>query len=798
MIIRRKNKRNRLLLYLGLAIIAALYLAGLLQTIFTPEPISFNPIVHIQRAMKYGFPKSHFVASLVLEGILAFFVLFGNSESASPDVLGRKFDTSNNRQVYGDAHFETPDEFKDVALVQSQKDAYGTILGQMDDSGKYIINHNMGNKRDNKHIMVVGGSGSGKTFTFSKPYCYQAVKRRESIVITDPDGGLYEDMAGYFQDKGYVVRRFDLKTLEKSDGWDILRCVRQAKDPQIMAQQVANAIITNVTDDSSIFGQGSLSLLKACILRVVLGHDYPEQAKNIASVYAMLQNPAGEDFLNTMFDPNVLTEDEMPCLGGYLTFKQGSPNLRGNVITNLATYLQLFQGELLSQLLSTDDIDLTLPGKQPCAYFCIFPDVESTYKFIVALFFTMFFIELVNYADRSKGRKLPIPVNFLLDEFPSIGRIPDFDKKISTVRKRAINLVMILQNITQLQNLYLDSWQTLIANCSTFISLGINDQATAEMVTKRIGETTIEVQTRQHQEQMAVITKAFNSYSSGEGKRALLSYDELFKVNRDDVIILAQWHNPIYARKYPHTLHPDSKQCRPITLDDIPDFYDKQARTEKRLKEDKYIEYYNKKHPYQDIDRNYADLSEPETKPTLIDKIRDYFRDTLAKFVDVFPDTPDKVELTPAERLERMGDLHDEEIWSAFNLEMNEADFELIEDTDTQQAAPSAVQIASEMPQDDDSLLERMCGAPSASLAEEIPKPTPKPFFAPDFEIPEVPTAKPAPAPIGKVPTKQQTSRTPVRPQQVQQPIILGKPQAKDSMGKGIPVKLPPQKQPPQ
>ena len=137
------------------------------------------------------------------------------------DARGRLFRMSVKRKTYGDAHFETPDEYDTVAIVQKPADAYGTILGQIDDSGKHVINYRMDSKnRANQHIAIVGSSGSGKTFTFSKPYCYQVTKRRESIILTDPDGGLYRDMAGYFEDKGYVVRRFDLKNLRKSDGWE--------------------------------------------------------------------------------------------------------------------------------------------------------------------------------------------------------------------------------------------------------------------------------------------------------------------------------------------------------------------------------------------------------------------------------------------------------------------------------------------------------------------------------------------------------------------------------------------------
>lgn len=785
------TKKERIFhLILG-GLVFILYCSNVIHTFFSMGTFSFNPITHIRCIIHYGFPVSEFITLSVIFLLIIMFSVFSDGGVTEKDTLGRKFDMAKQRQVYGDAHFETPEEFKDIALVQSPKNAYGTILGQMDDSGKHVINQNMANKRDNRHIMVVGGSGSGKTYTFSKPYCYQTVKRRESIVLTDPDGGLYEDMAGYFQDHGYVVRRFDLKTIEKTDGWDCLKIVREAKDVQTMAQIFAHAVVSNSVSESgsdSVYAQGAMSLLKACILRVVLGRDYADEQKNIGSVYNMLQNPMGESYLDTMFDPGNLTADEMPCLCAYMTFKQGSPNLRGNIITNLSNYMQLFQSQLLCKVMSTDDIDLTLPGKQPCAYFCIFPDNDSTYTFIISLFFTMFFVQLVNFADRSKGRRLPVPTNFLLDEFPSIGQIPDFDRKIATVRKRAINLVMILQDITQLQHHYKETWVTLMSNCSTFISLGINDAITADMISKRIGETTIEVKTQQHRQDEAISTimEAFNSYSTGEGKRALLSYDELFKLNRDDCIILAQYHNPIHCRKYPHTLHPDSKLLRPITMDDIPDITDEKARQKLRAKEAAYIKMYNERHPYQ-IDRDYAKVVEPSIHKTIGDRVRAMVQDSLTKFVEVESAGP-----TKAEELEAEAVADDYKLWnpdSSDHFVFDEEDFEIIEVAPADGEEPEDGEAAEEAPAAQQQvkgktaqIMEEMCG--SASV---LPADSPGVSFAQQTSEYE-PPVPPRPMRQGMARPTTQLFNAKRKPPQNVPPIVIPK---QKSIG---PVNLPPDK----
>lgn len=629
-----------------------LYIIGALHATMCGYP-TWNPIKMIQCFFVFGFPTHLFVTVYLIALLLGGYLLFKFSrEQGGLDVLGRAFHMNLARQTYGDTHFETPAEFKEIALVQSPKNAYGTILGQWDSSGEKLINQRMSNKRDNKHMMVIGASGTGKTYTFVKPYCFQCVKRRESVIITDPDGGLFRDMAGYFQDQGYVVRQLNLKDPIKSDGWDCLKTV-QGPNAELIAQLFSHTVISNLVKDlDSIYGSGPMALLKACILRVVLGHDYPPEKKNIKSVYELLSNPAGEEFLETMFDINILEPEETPCLKPYLSYKTASPNLRGNLITNLSVQLQLLQSDLLCQVLSTDDMDLTLPGKQPCAYFCRFPDYHDTYKFIVSLFFSMLFIQLTEFADDCPGGRLPVPVNFLLDEFPSIGRIPDFDRKISTVRKRSMNICMILQDITQLQQerAYKDTWVTIMANCATLVSLGINDKETADLITKRIGETTVAVETQQHDAQESILMP-FCRRSTGEGRRSLLSFEELYRVGVDDCLILAQRHNPIYAKKYPYILHPDAKKLREILPSDIPPITDIEARKTKREKENAYISAYLLKHPLNKVNRDYANLDEPTVPLSPFEefkiKLADFLKQTFALTTQ-----NDDTEKTKAEELE--------------------------------------------------------------------------------------------------------------------------------------------------
>lgn len=607
---RQKNKKKlkRVLIRITLIeLLAALYVSGMLNTLYSSNGVSFSPLAIILSYGECGFPIGPFIIIFLIFAVVTAFVflhVWGKDDGADP--LGRKFTNAVDRQVYGDAHFETPEEYGDMAVIQSPQKSFGTILGQLDQSGKYLINLRHDDARINHHIMVVGASGSGKTYTFAKDYCLQTIRRRESIIITDPDGGLTRDMATSFWNAGYMVRVLNLKNLTLSDGWDCLKTVRSGM-VETTAHLFAHIVISNIMDSKtqSIYKDGPESLLTALILRCLLGSDVREEDKNIGTVYNYLLQPNAAEFLDRLFDETQIPLDAKPCLGPYQAAKSASANLWGNLVTNLAIGLNLLQSAEVRELLTTDDISLTMPGERPCAYFCQFPDSHDTFRFVVALFFSMLFINLIDLADRQDDGKLPVPVNFLMDECASIGIIPDFDRKMATIRKRDMAVAMIWQNVSQIQNNYYSTWETIMSNCDTFLSLGINDSQTADMVTKRIGDTTVTVQTQQHEGRSSFMA-AVNRYSTGEGRRALLSYDELFKVERDHCIIIFKGHNPIHAYKHPHILHPDSRNMSKWYIRDKTPITEYEQRRKERMAEQIELATYENAHPFNDIDRSYT------------------------------------------------------------------------------------------------------------------------------------------------------------------------------------------------
>ena len=623
--INSKEFKTAVRMIVGGCFLAGAYVTGLLLNVVNAA--RYKNQISFSESVKALFTNARSlllvpVFALCFSGLTALFVNRKWKENSRNDGMGRDFRHSKDASPYGDARFLRPHEYHDVAQIRPIEKCKGKLLGQLSEDGRECIDFNPTDPTINNHMMVIGMSGCGKTYTFVKPYVFQSVKAGHSLIITDPDGGLFEDMSGYLRDNGYIVRTLNLKSLKKSDGWDVLKTL-QGENLGTNVQIFARTVISNISTENNIYSSGANSLLCALVLKVLLGPEYTEETRNIRSVYDLLQQDGGTAYLDKVFSPLILSEEELPCLAPYSAFKQASANLSANIATHLANGLQLLQDQLLCDVLSTDDIDLTLPGQRPCAYFAQFPDSHQTYRFVVSLFFSLLFMNLVDYADlHTEKRRLEIPVDFLLDEFPSIGIIPDWDSKMAVVRKRGINCVMIIQDLPQLRTRYKETWPTIIDNCGTILTLGINEpNETAEYVSKLIGQASIEVQSTsetQNREGTRAKMLTNTSVSTGVGKRDLLSPAEICKITSNDSIILLAHRYPIFAHKTPYELFTDADKLYVTKQDTLIDFRDKEERSIFREAEKSYLEHFWKDrtmHPDLHTEDNSDALfsSEPET-----------------------------------------------------------------------------------------------------------------------------------------------------------------------------------------
>ena len=586
-----KRKFLKIIVLLFIIIAASAYLALSFQFFTNKHAISFNPMDYIPVYMEFGFPIHSMVIIAIGIGIFVVVMMSGNSNTFKRDDRNFKY---SNSGVYGTAALLNEAGIEGYAKIETPGKAKGTILGQVDTTGRKIINTDL-KSRMNKHVAINGASGAGKSRCYARPFIIQCVKRRESVIVTDPKGELYESTAQYLKDNGYIVKIFDLVHPQKSDGWD---CLKELRGDELRAQIFSNVVIKNTGNGKSdeFWDNASMSLLKALILRVERGSDFREKGEqHIGNAYELIQNPRGESYLDELFAVGALTKQESVCIGPYMTFKQGSENARGNIITGLATKMQVFQNEIIKKITSVDDIDLTLPAKKPCAYFCIMSDQHTTLNFLSTLFFTYAFIDQVEFADIQPSKRCPVPVNYLLDEFPNIGEIPDFDKKIATVRSRDINISIIFQSIGQLSERYPGKiWTSIIGNCDTQIMLGCNDEETAKFISNRSGETTVKVATLQHPKFESFFTLG-HKHSSGDGKRKIFNPDEILRLPNNEEIIVLRGKDVWKAYKYDFSLHPESKKFRDVSIWERPDIDDVEGRA-KYAKEDQRAidEFYRK------------------------------------------------------------------------------------------------------------------------------------------------------------------------------------------------------------
>lgn len=583
-----RQHKKMILITLGVIMLTSIYFALIMQSGLSGLGLSFNPFVLLGRIPEMGFPlQGSFIIFLMLIALLVFMLYKSGADGIVEDERNFKYSDSG---VYGTAALLREGQLAGYAKVNTSKDAEGTILGQLDNTGKRLVNTDM-KSRMNRHVAIFGASGTGKSRCYARPFLIQAVKRRESVIVTDPKGELYESTAQYMKNNGYIVKVLDLVHPIKSDGWD---CLKELRGDEIRAQICANVIIENTgSGKGDIWDVSAMALLKALLLRVERGKDYKERnAQSIGEAYQLIQNPRGEEYLDEMFSN--LGRDEQLCVGPYMTFKQASPNMRGNIITGLAARMQVFQNEVIREITAVDDIDLTLPATQPCAYYCIMSDQHTTLNFLSTLFFTYLFMDLVEYADTHGGR-CPVPVNFVLDEFPNIGSIPDFEKKIATVRSRMINISIIFQGITQLQERYpLGKWQGILGNCDTHLFLGCNESDTAEFISERAGETTVKVKTEQHEKVESLFTIGHKN-STGDGKRKIFTPDEIMRFPLNEELIIFRGLNAMKAYKYDFSLHPEAEKFHDIRIMDRPDINDTEGRAEYQRQDDEYMKAYERR-----------------------------------------------------------------------------------------------------------------------------------------------------------------------------------------------------------
>lgn len=463
----------------------------------------------------------------------------------------------SSKGTYGTAGFMSKKELKGVLdLVTNIRKHHGIILGELDGQILCVPEKT----RFNGNLAVYGASGSMKTRTFCLNMIFQCAARKSSLIICDPKSELYDKTSAYLQDKGYAVRVFNLVTPAASDSWN---CLSEINGQELMAQLFCDVIIKNTGSERGdhFWDSAELNLLKALVLYVE--RSYPENKRNIGEVYQLLALNSEKE-LNAIFDVLPITH---PAKVPYSIFKQSSESVRGGVIIGLGSRLQVFQNQDIRNITGYNEIDLELPGKQPCAYYCITSDQDSTFDFLSSLFLSFIFIKLVRYADQKCPRgALPVPVHVLGEELCACGVIPDLSRKISVIRSRNISMSCVFQNMAGLQNRYpYNQWQEILGNCDVTLFLGCTDPLTAQYISDRSGEASIAVTSKAKQLGTWRISNYTPEYreTSGVGKRKLMTMDEVLRMDLDKALVILRGKNVLEVNKYDYIKHPEAAKLRP-------------------------------------------------------------------------------------------------------------------------------------------------------------------------------------------------------------------------------------------
>lgn len=472
-----------------------------------------------------------------------------------------EYDRSRNliystKGTYGTSGFMPKKEIGEVLdLVDDVKKHGGTILGKLDAKAVCVPRET----RLNANLAVYGASGSMKTRAFCVNRILQSAARGESLVITDPKSELYEKTSEYLRAEGYEVKVFNLVTPEASDSWN---CLCEIEGEELMAQLFCDVIIKNTGSERGdhFWDSAEMNLLKALVLYVEQG--YPPERKNIGEVYKLLAL-CSEKELNDLFEqiPTV-----HPAKAPYAIFKQASETVRSGVIIGLGSRLQVFQNKQIRNITAFDEIDLELPGKKPCAYFCITSDQDSTFDFLSSLFLSFVFIKLVRYADKNcPDGKLPVPVHVLGEELTACGVIPDLSRKISVIRSRNISMSCVFQNLAGLQNRYpYNQWQEILGNSDIQLFLGCVDELTAKYISDRSGEVSIAVTSKAKQLGTWRVSDYTPEYreTSGVGKRKLLTMDEVLRLPINKALVIIRGRKILQVDKFDYTNHPEASKLK--------------------------------------------------------------------------------------------------------------------------------------------------------------------------------------------------------------------------------------------
>ncbi len=633
----RKNKKYFILFSILWLFIAIVLIVPLVLSYNMPETEGSslgifveamkNPIKGLSDIISHGYMGAYIKTLIVFSIIFMIFFIIGVARSAP-------------KNEYTDFEHGSSDWSKNGEQYQILNNKKGIVLAEN--------NYLPVDKRGNVNILVVGGSGSGKSASYSIPNAFQLLG---SYVFTDPKGELYDRTAGYLRANGYEIKVLNLVRPQYSDGYNPLMHISSEIDVDVIANTIVKGQKTDGGGSDPFWDDSAEMLLKALIYYLMATR--PEEEQNLASCAELVRAA------NSNGGSNLLTElisklpYDHPARMNYKSIEIAPEKTYSSILSTLQSKLGKFDSKDIAELTSTDTIDFEEIGNKKTAVYVISSDTHTAYDFLLTIFFSQMIQQLYNYAD-DNGGALKVPTYFILDEFANIGKIPDFDKKISTSRSRKISFSVILQNLDQLEAVYEKSYETIIGNCDTHVFLGSNSYKTVEYFSKALGEKTIERDNISINRDKQYFRTGLST-SDQIMARALMTPDELRRMDNDLCIIFEKGIKPVKANKFYYFKHKkmaDAMKKLEISHNDIGEI----KRGEWRK--------FNPYNPWTE------DKSEKEVENLKIESLDDLFEEETPKEPVKVAKTVKKEE--PANVAQSIDDMFDDDNFTVQNNETSE------------------------------------------------------------------------------------------------------------------------------
>ena len=405
-------------------------------------------------------------------------------------------------------------------------------------------------------MLVCGGSGSGKTRYYAKP---NIMNCNTSYCILDPKGELIRDTGNLLKQEGYEIRVIDLINMERSHCYNPFVYIKTDNDIQrLVTNLFQNTQPKNSQSQDPFWDQAAQMLLLALIF--YLHYEAPPEEQNFSMVMDMIRagdvkedNDEYQSPLDVLFERLAMRNEEHIALKYYRSYHSGSGKTLKSIQITLMSRLEKFNLESLAGITQYDELELEKVGERKTAIFAVIPDNDSSFNFLVGLLYTQLFQQLYYQADTIHGGRLPVPVHFVMDEFPNVAMPDQFDKVLSTMRSREISVSIIIQNMAQLKALFEKQWESIVGNCDEYLYLGGNEASTHEYISKLLGKETIDTNTYGKTQGRS------GSYSTNwqVAGRELMTPDEVRMLDNRFALLFIRGERPVMDLKYEILRHPN-------------------------------------------------------------------------------------------------------------------------------------------------------------------------------------------------------------------------------------------------